>query len=513
MALELLIISKTQAVAFLGLGIALFKIAQISLQLHRRRQFARQHGCEPITRHYPHTFPYLRFDRMRAVKQARENHRHLEWIASTYRELGTYTLDFRVPNLQTIISTAEPANCKAMFATQFNDFNSADRLYIVGPLIGKGIFTTDGEEWRHSRAMIRPNFARTQISNIDAVERFLQDMFKLLPRDGTTVDLQPLFFSLTADTATEFLFGESVHTLRGDEPGKPSGTAFVKAYDSASLQCVMRATQPSLWAMLMGPTKEDRQNCKTVAEFVQRYVDQALEWRRTWKDEKETPTGQYTFLFELAKETADPEKLKGEVLNLLLAGRDTTASLLGSMFFHLAKRPDIYERLQGEVRELKGERPGFEQLKDMKLLQWCMKETLRVNTVVPTVSRNANRDTTLPVGGGKDGKSPIFVKAGQMVFAHVSAMHLREDIWGPTAKTWDPDRWATARHAPWEYIPFHGGPRVCLGQQFALTEAGYVTARMLQTFSKLESRDDGPWQEKVDLSCASRQTLASLTRA
>ena len=200
-------------------------------------------------------------------------------------------------------------------------------------------------------------------------------MFRLLPRDGSTLDLQPLFFGLTFDTATEFLFGESVHSLRGDEPGKPSGTAFVRAYDTALEQCVVRSTQPP-WSKLMGQSAEDARNCKTVHDFVQRYIDQALEWRRSWKNEKETPTGQYTFLYELAKETADPERLKGEVLNLLLAGRDTTASLLGSMFFHLAKRPDIWERLQREVGELDGEFPGFEQLKNMKLLQWCMKESM-----------------------------------------------------------------------------------------------------------------------------------------
>ena len=147
--------------------------------------------------------------------------------------------------------------------------------------------------------------------------------------------------------------------------------------------------------------------------------------------------------------------------------------------------------------------------------------------------RCATKDTTLPVGGGKDGKSPIFVHEGQVVFTHFGTMHLREDIWGPDAATWNPDRWATARPGAWDYLPFSGGPRVCVGrkytpapshgtgsrksaytiiEQYALTEAGYVTARMVQTFPKLVSRDDGPWKERVMITCASFQTLVSLTR-
>lgn len=57
------------------------------------------------------------------------------------------------------------------------------------------------------------------------------------------------------------------------------------------------------------------------------------------------------------------------------------------------------------------------------------------------------------------------------------------------------------RHS-WGYLPFNGGPRVCLGQQFALTEIAYVTVRLLQEFEAVESRDDSPWQEKWLINCS-----------
>jgi cytochrome P450 len=374
MALEILSTARAQAFAFFFVVLVLIKTSQSLLKSRQRRQFARQHGCEPVTAPYPHKFPYLGMDRVKEARQARKEHRVIEWAHQKFRDAGCYTQSIRIFT-KTIIVTAEPANIKAIFATNFNDFDTAGRLAFIGPVIGKGIFTTDGEEWKHSRAMIRPNFVRAQVANIDAIEVYLQDMFKLLPSDGSPVDLQSLFFGLTMDTSTEFLFGESVHSLRGDEPGKPSGVAFAHAYDTALQTSALRATQSPL-EKLMGQSKEDKQNCKTVQDFVQRYVDEALRWRQTWDGkEKTSPTGHYTFLYELVKETTDPTVLRGEVLNLLLAGRDTTASLLGSMFFQLAKRPDIWERLHAEIAGLNGAKPSFEELKNLKMLQWCMKES------------------------------------------------------------------------------------------------------------------------------------------
>ena len=67
-------------------------------------------------------------------------------------------------------------------------------------------------------------------------------------------------------------------------------------------------------------------------------------------------------------------------------------------------------------------------------------------------------------------------------------MQRRVDLFGPTASEFDPFRWAKWTPTPWTYIPFNGGPRICLGQNFALTEMAYATARICQVFSKLEER-------------------------
>jgi cytochrome P450 len=81
-------------------------------------------------------------------------------------------------------------------------------------------------------------------------------------------------------------------------------------------------------------------------------------------------------------------------------------------------------------------------------------------------------------------------------------MHRRKDLYGEDADEFRPERWETLR-VGWGYLPFNGGPRICVGQQFALTEAGYTLVRLVQEFEKIESRDSMPWMESLHLTLGS----------
>ena len=84
------------------------------------------------------------------------------------------------------------------------------------------------------------------------------------------------------------------------------------------------------------------------------------------------------------------------------------------------------------------------------------------------------------------------------------SMMRQPSAFGPDAEVFRPERWADPSLRPgWNYLPFGGGPRVCLGQQYALTETYYVTIRLMQRFKTLECRDPEPWIEKVSVTCCS----------
>ena len=115
----------------------------------------------------------------------------------------------------------------------------------------------------------------------------------------------------------------------------------------------------------------------------------------------------------------------------------------------------------------------------------------------------AIRDTVIPRGGGADASSPVFVPKGKIVAWSVYSMHRRRDLYGDDADDFRPERWTDdgGLKPGWEYLPFNGGPRICIGQQFALTEASYTVVRLIQEFQRLEARDQRPWMEGITMTC------------
>ena len=159
---------------------------------------------------------------------------------------------------------------------------------------------------------------------------------------------------------------------------------------------------------------------------------------------------------------------------IMCLGRDTTAALLTDVWWNLSHEPQVWQRLQKEVSSLENplsrERPIFEQLKEMKYLRAVLNESLRLHPAVPSNLRQAVTDTMLPVGGGNDGKSPVFVPKGTQVAYGVYAMHRRKDLYGEDAENFKPERWLDegekkGLRVGWDYLPFNGGPRICLGRK------------------------------------------------
>jgi cytochrome P450 len=124
---------------------------------------------------------------------------------------------------------------------------------------------------------------------------------------------------------------------------------------------------------------------------------------------------------------------------------------------------------------------------------------------VPLNNREAVRTTILPTGGGPDGNSPILVRKGELVVFSQYVNSRKKNIYGQDADDFRPERWETGELADigWAYFPFSGGPRQCLGEDFALMEASYTVVRLLQTFPDIEL----PEGESVEPVGSERQTL------
>ncbi|KAK3067606.1 hypothetical protein LTS18_001020, partial [Coniosporium uncinatum] len=265
---------------------------------------------------------------------------------------------------QSTYFTVEPKNIQALLATQFKDFHfGPGRNGNFGPLLGEGIFASDGPKWEHSRAMLRPNFAREQVSDLDLEEQHVQNLLRAVPvqSDGWTAmtDIQPLFFRLTLDSATEFLFGESVDSQlmalpdhqAESRPTERDERLFSVSFDRAQLYLAKGARfGDNYWIAHNAEFKNDN---KIVHAFVDYYVQLALKsgLKEKIAEEGKGSKQKYVFLEEIAKQTRDPIELRDHLLNILLAGRDTTASTLGWFWLLMADHPDVFRQLRNTVVE------------------------------------------------------------------------------------------------------------------------------------------------------------------
>ncbi|KAL8985942.1 MAG: hypothetical protein Q9177_004294 [Variospora cf. flavescens] len=175
--------------------------------------------------------------------------------------------------------------------------------------------------------------------------------------------------------------------------------------------------------------------------------------------------------------------------------------------FLLIRHPDVLSRLRSEIQSVIGTdtdvtRPHIQKI---GFLRCILNETLRLYPPIPINVRFANKTTWLPRGGGPDGKSPILVPKGVGLGFVPYYMHRRKDIYGEDAMDYRPARWEGPELANigWAYMPFHGGPRLCLGKDFALMEASYLTVRILQEFPDIQLPPGQPvvptGQEKQEL--------------
>lgn len=234
--------------------------------------------------------------------------------------------------------------------------------------------------------------------------------------------------------------------------------------------------------------------------FVDSAVDRAL--KAAGSPEKGIPGDEnkrYVFIDALIEETRDKKVLRDQCLNVLLAGRDTAACCLTWALRLLARHPKVMGKLRAEIAAISGvgqdaTQPTREHLKKMVYLNIVLKEKLRLYPSVPLNSRAATRTTTIPSGGGPDGQSPILIRKGEAVGYCFYAMQRHTDIHGPDALEFRPERWEGDKleNVCYGYLPFNGDPCVCLGQEFALLEAGHTVARFVQRFPFIAVPESDP---------------------
>ncbi|KAJ8488066.1 hypothetical protein ONZ45_g14090 [Pleurotus djamor] len=348
--------------------------------------------------------------------------------------------------------TTEPEYIKALLATQFDDFEKGPIAFTqLNTLLGTGVFNSDGDRWKFHRSMTRPFFSKDRISHFDVFDRHADDALnqsKARLAEGYPIDFQDMVSRFTLDSATEFLFGQDVCSLSAglvyppsspmaitaantSHPANVFAEAFIEGQNVTSLR-----TRYGPWFPLIEWNDKVKPHRDIVNKFIDPIVASAVSKHKARIaagdiDEKKDVQEDETLLDHLVKITQDHQILQDEILNIMIAGRDTTACTLTFAVYMLAEHPEVLKRVREEVLDKVGptRRPTFEDMRDMKYLRAFVNETLRLYPAVPFNSRTSRHAALLPAKA--PGQKPFYVPPLTRGMYSVFLMHRRTDLWGP----------------------------------------------------------------------------------
>jgi cytochrome P450 len=333
--------------------------------------------------------------------------------------------------------------------------------YMLTPLLGDGLLTSNGETWARQRHLCAPSFRRAAVEEFDALMAAaasdLADSWAKAADRNEAVRVDHDLTSLTLRIVVAALLGSDQADLgRGFGRAVDAINRFIGHYDG---------TAPMIGDMAA------RRDAYAAAERFLRSVVGLLIAARRMSGSAETHDDLLAAMMNDAG-LSDTE-LYDQVLTMVMAGHETTAKALTWTLHVLAGQPEAADAVQAELRLVLGGRlPTAADLPRLGLTRRVIDEAVRLYPPVWLISRRTTKDTEL---GGYP------VPEGTLVCISPWTMHRNPDHW-PDPERFDPGRFlpdAVAARPSHAYLPFGGGPRVCIGRAFALTEAALVLATIL----------------------------------
>lgn len=331
-------------------------------------------------------------------------------------------------------------------------------------VLGQGLVTSEGEHWKKQRKLVSHAFTPAKIREYAATMVQATEDAIAGWRDEQEIDCHAEMTRITLDVVARTLFDADVST-----DARVVGEAMQVLSDYGA----------SLEAGLLLPAWAPTPASRRAGRAMQR-IDEVL--FRIIGARRRHGAGKNDLLATLLSAQDDAgsgmtdEELRDECATLFLAGHETTAIALGYSLYLLAKHPEIEARVVAELeRVLAGRMPGHADFEKLELTTRVVKEAMRLYPPVWAIGRELTQD--LELGG-----FPL-KKGTQLALCQWLVHHDRR--WFPDPEAFDPDRWLEprARALPrFAYFPFGGGPRVCIGNHFAMMEAVLVLAVIARRF-------------------------------
>jgi len=391
----------------------------------------------------------------------------LGWNLRTAKEYGP-VVQYRFGPLRSYLVT-DPDGLKHVLQDHVKNYTKDHFGYaIVRRIVGNGIFTSEGATWLRQRRLAQPAFHRTRISAMAAqmvkAAHELSEHWAASQRSGERRLAMNDMMALTLRIVGEALLGTDM---------REEIQAVAGSFNTLNEQTVERFRAFRLLPPIL-PTAYDRtfrEARRTLYEVVARII--------TLRRQRLEDQGDLLSMFMLAKdedtgEQMNDEQLRDEVLTMLLAGHETTANMLSWAWVMLHQNPDAERKLHTELDEVLGGRlPTAEDVPKLVYTRRVLDETLRLYPPIYSLSRKVVADDV--VRGYQ-------VRGGSSLYLSPYATHRLPELW-PDPERFDPDRFTpeqVAARPRYAYFPFLGGPRQCIGNNFALMEGTLILATLAQ---------------------------------
>lgn len=389
------------------------------------------------------------------------------FLMDTFRRYGDVSA-YRIATIRSYL-IAHPDGVRQVLQENVKNYTKDHVSYeMIRWTVGNGLLTSQGSFWLRQRRLAQPAFHRQRIAAMgdlmvraaaEAAERLGE-----LARGGRTVEIGEPLMQLTLRIAGETLFGTQVGA---------HADAVSQAFNELSAQLVARFRSFNILPPKL-PTAADRR-----FRAAQRALDQVVYGIIAERRRREADTGDLLSMLMLTVdeetgERMDDAQLRDEVLTMLLAGHETTATALTWTFGLLAQHPEAEAKLRAELdAALGGRLPSVADLPSLPYTRMVIDEAMRLYPPVYILSRKVVADDT--IGGCR-------IPAGSSVDISPYVTHRHPAFWDDPER-FDPERFTPERVAArprYAYFPFSGGPRQCIGNSFALMEAPLLLATIAQ---------------------------------
>lgn len=407
-------------------------------------------------------FRLSRFSLLAPIRFARDP---LHFLRQGFDSCGD---TFRMRLFREFIVTRDPAFFRHVLQQHHKNFKKGNSVKLLRPVLGNGLVISDGDFWLRQRRLVQPAFHRERLQELfvtmgELTASFLDELEAF--RGKAPVDVDAKMMGITSDIALKTLFG-NMNTEDKEQ--------IYRQVSRTQTYLVTRVRKPYRLP-LMAINGENRRFRADLTYFNRLVYD----FIRNRRASGETPNDLLQLLLdsrdEETGEQMNDEQIRDEAITMFAAGHETSATGLSWLLWELSAQPDIVARIRQES-EIFDTVPGFDQLVRMPYTRQVVEEGLRLYPPAWTMTRESTVDQEI---------EGYAIPKGSSVFMSVFELHRNPDLWEhPTS--FNPENFhaeAVKNRPRFNYLPFGAGPRICIGQQFALMEMQLLLAAMVKRFN------------------------------